>query len=110
MEVFPKPFFNIFLQNVKEKDEYDYGQSTPGRTTKIQYQPYSSRSAYTFPPPINNEPCQTVTYDGSGNRIAETDFYYDGGTTLCGAPGTPSVANVSGPPSLAERMTTPTSV
>jgi RHS repeat-associated protein len=33
---------------------------------------------------IADAPCKTVISDGSGNRYAETDYYYDGGATLCG--------------------------
>lgn len=83
--------------NVIQEDDYDYGQSTPTRTIKTQYQNYPGRAA-AFPPPIINQPCQSITYNGAGTSVAETDYYYDGGTALCGAPGGQSVANVSGLP------------
>ena len=52
----------------------------------------------TFTSPIGgtiyDRPCQVITYDGSANRMAETDYLYDNGTTVCGTAGTPSVADV----------------
>ena len=48
---------------------------------------------------IVNLPCQAITYDSSGtNRVAETDYFYDNGSTStpCGTAGTPSVAGAGG--------------
>jgi RHS repeat-associated protein len=68
---------------ISEKDEYDFGQTTPTRKTIYNY-------AGGF-----EQPCQTIVEDGNGNHLAETDTFFDGGTTLCGANGTPSVTAVS---------------
>jgi len=71
---------------VNEKDEYDYGVTgqtlstpqiptcgSPTPTRKTTYGGYE----------ISGIPCQTVVYDSSGNRAAETDVYLDGGSTPC---------------------------
>jgi RHS repeat-associated protein len=44
-----------------------------------------------------DKPCQSITYDGNNNRFAETDYFYDNGSTAsaCGTAGTPSVTGVS---------------
>jgi YD repeat-containing protein len=88
--------------NILEEDEYDYGQSVATRTTTNQYQTFNSPRAvyYSFPPAILDEKCKSVVYSesSSGTRISETDFEYDGGTTVCGSAGTPSVTAVSGLP------------
>ena len=47
---------------------------------------------------IYDRPCETVTYDGSGNKVAETDYLYDGGTVVCGTTGSAATALVSGLP------------
>jgi RHS repeat-associated protein len=60
-----------------EKDEYDFGSSTLYRKTIYGY--YSS----TYIASGLASPCQVVTYDGSGNRVSETDAYYDGATSTC---------------------------
>jgi RHS repeat-associated protein len=59
-----------------EIDDWDFGATAATRKTLITYQPISS-------PGIISVPCQTVKTDGSGNRLAETDNYFDGGTSLC---------------------------
>jgi RHS repeat-associated protein len=75
---------------ITQKDEYDFGTNAPGgllRKTVINYQAFTKS--------ILNKPCQTIIYDSSGtNRVAETDYLYDGATTLCGA-ATTSTANVT---------------
>ncbi len=48
---------------------------------------------------ILDESCQKIVEDHNNNHIAETDSYYDNGTTLCGAPGTPQVSAVVPPAS-----------
>ena len=60
-----------------ETDEYDFGASSPTRKTLVTYQPI------TAPGMIVDEPCKTVITDGVSSF--ETDRYYDGGLTLCGA-------------------------
>ena len=60
-----------------ETDEYDFGASTPTRKTLITYQ------SITAPGTIVNEPCKTIITEGA--NTSETDSYYDGGGTPCGA-------------------------
>ncbi len=88
---------------VTEKDEYDFGTSGRGsllRKTLTTYQSFSSIP--TFPSggttaPIFDRPCQVIAQDGNGNPFAETDTFYDSGSTstVCGTAGTPSVTGVS---------------
>jgi RHS repeat-associated protein len=76
---------------LQEKDEYDFGQSTPARKTITNYQSFP----HTAPPSrVYDRPCQTIVQDGGGNRVAETDYFYDGGTSLCGTPGTAATTGV----------------
>lgn len=86
-----------------EKDEYDFGSGAPGpllRKTVTNYQAFADTPIYASGPSIFDKPCQTIVYDGTGtNRVAETDYLYDGGTAVCGTAGTPSVSSVSGLPS-----------
>jgi RHS repeat-associated protein len=80
-----------------EQDDYDYGNGSPGsllRQAKMTYQSFTSPIGGT----IFDRPSQVITYDGSANRMAETDYTYDGGTTVCGTAGTPSVQDVSNLP------------
>ena len=82
-----------------EKDEYGYGAGVHGglaRKTVTNYAAFSNTALSTS---LGNLPCQSIVYDGNGNRIAETDTLYDGGATVCGTAGTPSVTAVSGMPS-----------
>lgn len=69
-------------EQLSEKDEYDLGAGTPSspctsvpsgtasggllRKTKTQYATFSSH--------IVDKPASTIAYDGSGTRLAETDF------------------------------------
>jgi YD repeat-containing protein len=87
---------------VTETDEYDYWlpnptsgcgnpPTAPSRKTTTNYQSFSSGVGT-----IADEPCQKIVYDGSGNRAAETDYLYDGGTAVCGsAGGSPFASDVS---------------
>jgi RHS repeat-associated protein len=76
-----------------EEDDYDFGGSLIRKTiNSFVGFPTTPLGATIF------QPCKTVTYDGSGNRVAETDYLYDGGTTVCGAAGSPATATVSGLP------------
>ena len=79
--------------------EYDYGANAPGallRKTVFNYQGFPAAPIFPTYSAILDRPCQVVTFDESGtNRVAETDYYYDGGTTLCGTAGTPSVSAVT---------------
>jgi YD repeat-containing protein len=72
---------------LQEKDEYDYGSGARGallRKTNTNYQAFSASPLFPSGPSIFDRPCQVIAYDGSGtNRAAETDYLYDGATTLC---------------------------
>jgi RHS repeat-associated protein len=88
---------------VAEKDEYDFGATGPGtllRKTVTNYQSFPTTPVFPQLSYIFDEPCQSIVYDGSGNRMAETDYFYDnGGTgTTCGTAGHPAVSAVSGLP------------
>ena len=80
---------------VQERDDYDFaaGPSAGGvvRKTITTFQQ--------FPPldSIVDAPCRITISNGSAT-LAETDYLYDGGTSLCMAPGTQSVAAVAGLP------------
>jgi len=84
------PAPNVIAQ-VQEKDEFDFGATNPNRKTVTTYQSFPGTLGI-----IADAPCKVVVSDVNGNRVAETDYYYDGGTTLCGTPGTPSVTGVTG--------------
>jgi RHS repeat-associated protein len=82
-----------------EEDDYDFGATTPLRKKVVNYQAFGTTPLFSKPS-IFDRPCQTIIYDSTGtNRVAETDALYDGGTSVCGTAGTPSVAGVSGMPS-----------
>ncbi len=93
----------------QEIDEYDFGNSAPVRITTIQYQQFPSLNygnlgnnppqvSPTTPPPILDRPCQKKVYLGSSDTLmAETDTWYDGGTS-CAAPGSAPVAAVANLP------------
>jgi RHS repeat-associated protein len=87
---------------VTEKDEYDFGSGAPGgllRKTVNTYQTFPNTPIFSTTSSILDRPCKTIIYDSAGtNRVAETDTLYDGGTTVCGTAGTPSVSSVSGMP------------
>lgn len=71
---------------ITEKDEYDFGQTTPTRKTTYQY-------VGGF-----DQPSQTVVYSANGNRIAETDVSFDGSSTAAVSnlpPGTHDETNYS---------------
>ena len=58
---------------IQEKDEYDYGSSPHGplsRKTVINYDNFSSIGVF-------DRPGSVIVYDGSSNRVAETDYNYD---------------------------------
>lgn len=91
---------NSFSQGnlLADSYEFDYGFGTRGalsRHTHIDYAPFATTS---LGGTILDRPCRNITYDGSGNRMAETDSLYDGGNTVCGTAGSPSVTAVSGLP------------
>jgi RHS repeat-associated protein len=85
---------------VTDKKEYDYGAGAPGpllRETVTNYQNFAATPIYPTVASIFNKPCQNIVKDGGGNRYAETDYFYDNGSTgtVCGTAGTPSVTGVS---------------
>lgn len=92
---------------VTQKNEYDFGSAPPSpplRQTVTTLQSFPVNPLF----PLMNDPnpgststllafpCKTVVEDGNGTPYAETDFLYDGGTSVCNAPGTPSVSSVPG--------------
>lgn len=66
------------LTQLHEKDEYDYGATSPSRKTITNYHPFYGALGM-----IADRPCQTIVYDGAGAPLAETDLYYDNSTILC---------------------------
>jgi RHS repeat-associated protein len=79
---------------VTERDDYDYGSGAPGallRKTTTTYQAFAATPIFPSTASIFDRPCQVITYDGSSNKVAETDSYYDSGTTLCGTAPTPAL-------------------
>jgi RHS repeat-associated protein len=90
-----------FNPQLTELDQTDFGSGSPGnplRRTTITYETFGATPAFPGAPSILDLPCQVITYDGAGNRAAETDYFFDGGIALCGAAGSPSVATVSNLP------------
>jgi RHS repeat-associated protein len=94
---------------VTQKQEYDFSSGTPTtvlRTTVNKYQTFPENPLFpltyqSMPSTLLTFPCQSIVYSGNatGTRVAETDIEYDGGTSVCGTAGTPSVTGVSGLPS-----------
>jgi RHS repeat-associated protein len=100
---------------VTDKKEYDYGQVTTSqcpqaaeggpitaptgqtRETAATYQVFANTPIFPNSPSILDRPCSVVTKDSSGNKAAETDYLYDGGTSVCGTAGTASVASGNTP-------------
>jgi len=62
-----------------EKDEYDYGQTSPTRKTIINHQSFAATPTFPALASIFDKPCQTIVYDGGGNRFAEADFFGNSG-------------------------------
>lgn len=90
---------------VTQKTESDFGNGAPGpvlRETVTNYQTFPVNPLYNQlyapTPTLLSSPCQTIVYDGNNTRFAETDYFYDNGSTgtACGTAGTPSVTGVSG--------------
>jgi RHS repeat-associated protein len=73
-----------------ERDEYDYGATTPTRKTSITYASVSNG--------VKDRPSIVKTTDGTGNFVQETDYIYDedinslkaSGAAQLFAPGCPS--------------------
>jgi RHS repeat-associated protein len=59
---------------------YDYGSGAPGavlKQTHIDYASFQNTPIFPSEPSILNRPSDVITDDGSGNKMAETDFAYD---------------------------------
>jgi YD repeat-containing protein len=89
---------------VTQQKDYDWGVGAPGvllRQTTTNYQAFVATAIFPAFAYIFDRPCQSIVYDGGGNRMAETDYFYDnGGTgTVRGTAGTSSVTAVNGLPS-----------
>ena len=78
---------NFIISQLKEQDEYDFGQSAPFRKTVFNYQSLTTGFPTGTGGIIVDKPCQTLIYDGGDNRFSETDYFYDGGATgtVCGS-------------------------
>ena len=63
---------------VGEIDEYDFGQSAPTRKTVTNYASFAPTPLYPSGPSIQDRPSSVIIYNGSGTRVAETDYAYDG--------------------------------
>jgi RHS repeat-associated protein len=90
-----------FNPQLTEVDDNGFGSGSVGsqlRKTTVAYETFGVTPAFPGAPSILDMPCQVITYDGGGNRVAETDYFFDGGNVVCGAPGSPSVAPVSNLP------------
>ncbi len=76
-----------WFSQMTEKDEYDFGTTRPTtlpsqapttsllRKTDITYATIGTAG-------IADRPASVVTYDGSSNRYAETDYSYDGSALI----------------------------
>jgi hypothetical protein len=72
--------YGIGMQ-VTEKDDYDYGSGGRGsllRKTSTTYQAFAATPLYPTAPSIASLPSTVIEYDGAGNKVAETDYIYDG--------------------------------
>src|SRR5260370_9335437 len=76
-----------------KKDQYDFAQTSPTKKTVITYETFGATPISPSGP--YDKPCKIAVYDNTGNLAAETDYLYDGGKTVCGSPGTPSISNVA---------------
>src|SRR5437016_11270103 len=72
---------------VTEKDEYDFGASSPAQKTTITYASLSNN--------ILDHPSSVVVTDGSGNLKAKTTYGYDE-TAVASTSGTPNHVSVTG--------------
>lgn len=84
--------YQTSLAVLLEKDEYDFGSGAPGALLRKTVNNYQSFPVTPLSAHIWDRPCQTVVYDGQGNRDAETDYLYDTGTTVCGTAPTPALS------------------
>ena len=91
--------------SLKDEEEYDYGQVSLSQCPQAaQGGPITAPAGWTRQTAAtyqvvgnsSDRPCSVVT-NGSSGKVAETDYLYDGGTTVCGTAGTPSVATANKP-------------
>lgn len=94
------------FDELQEKDEYDFGASSPTRRTVTNYQSFPRTSGSVIPGVIADKPCAVLVCSSgssctssSSNKLSETDYLYDGGSAVCGAPGSAGTSGVSGLPS-----------
>jgi RHS repeat-associated protein len=74
----------------------DFGVSSPGPILKqiaYTYQPFGSTANGGQ---ILDRPCKMIVSDGSNNQYSETDYYYDGGSSLCSQRTGQATAAISG--------------
>jgi YD repeat-containing protein len=77
--------------HIKEEDDSSLGSG--GTAGPLMRKTVNTYASYPL-----DKPCMSQIEDGSGNLFAETDSYFDGGMTLCGAPGATALNAVSGLP------------
>lgn len=65
---------------VRERDEYDFGQTTPSRKTIITHQSIAATPIYPSGPSIFDLPQSIKVEDGNNNVVSRTDYYYDQGS------------------------------
>jgi RHS repeat-associated protein len=100
---------------ITDKKEYDYGLLTstsncftgvnggvppngvnPTRETAVAYQSFPPVPGFPGAASIFDRPCDVAIHISSqSNPIADTHYFYDGGTSVCGSPGTTATAPVS---------------
>jgi RHS repeat-associated protein len=81
--------YNDGSAQIASEVQTDYGPGAPGGALRV--------IKYNYQPEILDRPCQVLTYDGSGStKYAETDYYFDGGTTLCAQSSSNSTSAVPG--------------
>ncbi len=81
----------------QQVNEFDFGANSPSRITATNYQSFSGANGY-----IGGAACQVLVCSAgtsctatSSNKVAETDYLYDGGTAVCGASGSAATSQVS---------------
>ena len=76
---------------LREVDEYDWGQGVVGALTRKTITEYFSLGNG-----IVNRPADVKVETGAGALVAETGYYYDGGSGVVATSGTPQHTSVSG--------------
>ncbi len=65
---------------ITERDEFDYGQGTPGpllRKSTISYASFPASPLFPSAPSLLDRPATKITYDSAGKQVAETVYCYD---------------------------------